>query len=90
VIELSTWQIAVALLPIGGRLDHDDPSGNYWGDEAALLAKDLEAQVVIPCHYDPFEAGVVTTEEFEAACTRLGQPFHIPTLGERLTLPVYP
>lgn len=89
VMELSTWQISVALLPVGGRLDHDDPSGNYWGDEAALLAKDLAAQVVIPCHYDPFEAGMVTTEEFEAACIRLGQPFHIPTLGEGLTLPVY-
>jgi len=51
-----------------------------------LLAKDIEAELVIPCHYDPFEPGVVTTEEFVATCNRLQQPYRVLCPGEHLRI----
>jgi L-ascorbate metabolism protein UlaG (beta-lactamase superfamily) len=56
--------------------------GNLSGREAAQLAKDIGARVVIPCHYDMFEFNTASPEEFVAECDRLGQSCQVLQCGE--------
>lgn len=80
---LRPFQIDVALLPINGRGPERRVSGNLWGREAAQLAKDIGAGVVIPCHYDLFTFNTATTDEFVATCQALKQPHVVLQNGER-------
>ena len=88
--ELEVWlsqqKIDVAILPING----DDPqrrvAGNMTGAEAATLAKDIRADLVIPCHYEMFEFNTASPEEFVATAERLGQRYRVLRAGERHSL----
>lgn len=80
---LGRWQIDVALLPINGNRPERRVAGNLEGPEAAELARDIGAKLVIPCHYDMFEFNTVAPDEFEEACRRLGQSYRILRCGER-------
>ena len=80
---LRRWPIDVALLPINGRAPERRVAGNLWGREAAQLAKDIGARLVIPCHYEMFEFSTATPDEFVAECQRLGQPYRVLRAGER-------
>ncbi|MGE0755444.1 MAG: MBL fold metallo-hydrolase [Pirellulaceae bacterium] len=80
---LRRWAIDVALLPINGRLAERRVAGNLWGREAAQLARDIGAQVVIPCHYEMFEFNTVPPDEFVAAAEEQGQAFRVLRAGER-------
>jgi L-ascorbate metabolism protein UlaG (beta-lactamase superfamily) len=64
VDTLRKWTIAVALLPINGRSPERRVAGNLTGAEAAQLAKDIGAEVVIPCHFDMFEFNTASPAEF--------------------------
>jgi L-ascorbate metabolism protein UlaG (beta-lactamase superfamily) len=70
----------VAILPINGKL------GNMDGREAAAVAKEAGAGLVIPCHFEMFEFNTASPDEFVEACTRLAQPHRVLRAGERLTL----
>lgn len=83
---LKPFNVDVALLPINGRAAERRVAGNLWGREAAQLAKDIGARVVIPCHYDLFTFNTATTEEFERTCTEIGQGFKVMRNGERWTV----
>ena len=83
VDRLRRFTIDVALLPINGRAPERRVAGNLWGREAAWLAKEIGAGVVIPCHYDMFEFNTATPDEFVAECERLGQRYRVLKLGER-------
>jgi L-ascorbate metabolism protein UlaG (beta-lactamase superfamily) len=72
--------VDVAFVPINGKLDNLD------GPEAARLAHLVEAALAVPCHYDMFEFNSATPDAFVAECRRLGQPYRVLALGERLTL----
>lgn len=72
--------VDVAFLPINGKLDNLD------GPEAARLAHLVEAALAVPCHYGMFEFNTATPAAFAAECERLGQPYRVLELGERLTL----
>ena len=78
-------QVDVALLPINGRTPQRRVAGNLWGREAAQLARDMHAGVVIPCHYEMFEFNTATPDEFVQACRRLGQPCEVLRCGQRWT-----
>jgi L-ascorbate metabolism protein UlaG (beta-lactamase superfamily) len=78
--------IDVALLPINGNRAERRVSGNLWGDEAAQLAAQIGARLVIPGHYDLFEFNTVTTDLFEKSCDQHQQPYKILQAGERLSL----
>src|ERR1051325_226893 len=80
---LRRWPVDVALLPINGRAPERRVAGNLWGREAAQLAKDIGARLVIPCHYEMFEFNTATPEEFVAECRHLGQPYRVLRAGER-------
>jgi L-ascorbate metabolism protein UlaG (beta-lactamase superfamily) len=73
--------IDLAILPINGKV------GNMGGRDAARLAKDIGAKLVIPCHYEMFEFNTADPrDEFIPECERIGQPYKVLRAGERLTL----
>jgi L-ascorbate metabolism protein UlaG (beta-lactamase superfamily) len=79
--------VDVALLPINGRAPERRVPGNLSGPEAAELAHDIAAKLVIPCHYDMFEFNTATPDAFAQTCRRLAQPFRILRCGERFEYP---
>lgn len=83
---LRPFAVDVALLAINGNRPERRVSGNLFGDEAATLAKQIGARLVIPCHYDMFAFNTETTELFVAACQRLAQPYKVLQCGEQLTV----
>lgn len=82
---LRQWPIDLALLPINGRAPERRVAGNLFGAEAATLAREIEAKLVIPCHFDMFAFNTATPDAFQAACEAQGQPFCILENGQRLT-----
>ena len=82
---LSQWEINVALLPINGRRSERRVAGNLWGHEAARLAKSINADIVIPCHYEMFEFNTETPDEFETECLEIKQHFKTLKSGQRWT-----
>ena len=84
---LRPHNVDVALLPINGRKPERKVDGNLWGREAAWLAKEIGAKVVVPCHYEMFEFNTETPAEFVEACEKLGQRYRVLRCGERLTMP---
>ena len=83
VDSLRPFRIDVALLPINGRGAERKVAGNLTAPEAALLGRELEARIVIPCHYDMFTFNTTSVEHFEAAARRLGQGYQVMRCGER-------
>jgi L-ascorbate metabolism protein UlaG (beta-lactamase superfamily) len=81
VERLRPFNVDVAILPINGQL------GNMSGRDAARLAHDIGAKLVIPCHYEMFEFNTADPrDEFIPECERLGQPYKVLRAGERFTL----
>jgi L-ascorbate metabolism protein UlaG (beta-lactamase superfamily) len=80
---LKRWPIAIALLPINGDQPERGVAGNLNGREAATLAKEVEADLVIPCHYEMFEFNTATPDEFIATAEKLGQRYRVLRCGER-------
>ncbi len=83
---LTDWPIDLALLPINGHRPERMVAGNLNGQEAAELAKDMGARLVVPCHFEMFEFNTASPELFEATCRKIGQPFKTLRAGERLTI----
>jgi L-ascorbate metabolism protein UlaG (beta-lactamase superfamily) len=83
---LKQWPIDLALLPINGNKPERRVAGNLFGDEAAQLAKDINAGLVLPCHYDLFAFNTATPDLFVETCQKLGQPCQVPKLGERVDI----
>jgi L-ascorbate metabolism protein UlaG (beta-lactamase superfamily) len=86
--KLRPFNIDVALLPINGRAPKRRVPGNLFGQEAAQLAKDMQAKLVIPCHYEMFEFNTASPAEFSHECERLQQPFYVLRCGEAWHSPV--
>jgi L-ascorbate metabolism protein UlaG (beta-lactamase superfamily) len=81
--KLRPFGVHIALLPINGRAPERRVAGNLSGPEAAQLAKDIGARVVIPCHFEMFEFNTACPDEFVTECRRLGQPCQVLRCGER-------
>ena len=75
--------IDLALLPINGDRPERRVAGNLDGRQAATLAKDIGAGMVIPCHYDMFEFNTASPDEFVATAQSLRQPHRVLRCGER-------
>jgi L-ascorbate metabolism protein UlaG (beta-lactamase superfamily) len=84
--RLRTFDIGFALLPVNGSLPERGVAGNFWGREAAALARDAGIRRAAPCHYDMFEFNTVTPDEFVESCAKLGQRYDLLQNGEGLTL----
>lgn len=83
---LVEFPIDLALLPINGNQPERRVAGNLDGREAAELAKEMKARLVVPCHYEMFEFNTASPELFEQTCRQIGQPFKTLKAGERLTI----
>ena len=81
--KLKEFKIDVALLPINGRAAERRVPGNLFGAEAAQLAKDIAAKLVIPCHFEMFEFNTASPQEFVDECQRLKQSFKVLRCGEK-------
>lgn len=81
--NLRPFAVDVALLPINGRAPERRVAGNLSGSEAAELAFDIGAKLVIPCHFEMFEFNTAKPDIFVETCHRLSQRFQILRCGER-------
>jgi L-ascorbate metabolism protein UlaG (beta-lactamase superfamily) len=81
---LKTFSIDLALLPINGNRPERRVAGNLDGREAARLAFEIGAGMVIPHHFDMFEFNTETPDLFEQECLRLAQKFMTLGQGEGL------
>jgi L-ascorbate metabolism protein UlaG (beta-lactamase superfamily) len=83
---LRPWKLDLALLPINGNRPERRVAGNLNGEEAARLARAVDAKWVVPCHFDMFAFNTASPLEFESECQRLGQAFKTMKAGERWEL----
>ena len=86
VAALRPLAVDVALMPINGNRPERRVAGNMSGTEAAALARQIGARLVIPHHFDMFAFNTESPEQFEAECRRLGQPFRTLRQGEGIDL----
>lgn len=84
--KLKPYKIDLALLPINGNDPGRGVAGNLDGAQAARLAKEIGAGLVVPCHYEMFSFNTASPELFKHECERLGQPYQVLQCGERLRL----
>jgi L-ascorbate metabolism protein UlaG (beta-lactamase superfamily) len=81
--KLRPFGVDIALLPINGRAPERRVPGNLFGREAAQLARDIGAKLVIPCHFDMFAFNTASPDEFIQQCQKLEQPFKVLRCGEQ-------
>jgi L-ascorbate metabolism protein UlaG (beta-lactamase superfamily) len=86
IIELlKPFEVDIALLPINGNDPSRGVAGNLNPEEAARLGKEIQAGVVIPCHYDMFTFNTADPKKFEREAQKIGQPYHILEIGGHLS-----
>ena len=83
---LRRWVIDVAVLPINGNDPTRGVAGNLDGAEAAQLAHDIGARLVVPCHYDMFTFNTASPTVFVDTARQLGQPYQVMQAGECLNM----
>jgi L-ascorbate metabolism protein UlaG (beta-lactamase superfamily) len=83
VPSLRAFRIDVALLPINGRNPRRGVAGNLNAQEAASLAREVGARIVIPCHYEMFAFNTASVEDFVVAARAVRQSYHVLRCGER-------
>jgi len=81
---LRPFKIDIALLPINGYDPARRVAGNLDGKQAADLARDIGARIVIPHHFDMFEFNTASPELFESSCKKIRQEFCTMQQGESL------
>lgn len=81
--RLKHFNLDAAMLPINGHLPERRVAGNLNGLEAAELAEEIAAGVVIPCHFDMFAFNTASPEGFQEECETLGQRYAVMQVGER-------
>ena len=86
VPALAPFHPDLALVPINGNRPERRVAGNLDGREAAWLAHEIQAGIVIPHHFDMFEFNTAPPDEFAAECCRLGQHCDILRNGEGMDL----
>ena len=82
VDTLKPFAVDVALLPINGNDAARKVAGNLNCREAAELAKAINAQCVIPCHYDMFAFNTADVNEFIHESKKINQLYHVLKIGE--------
>ena len=82
---LKPFAVDVALLPINGNDPARGVAGNLDCKEAAQLGKAINAQCVIPCHYDMFTFNTADVREFAREAEKIKLPYNILKGGERFS-----
>ena len=84
--KLRSWKIDIAILPIHGCDPKRGAAGNLSGNKAVALARDIEAALAIPCHYEMFEFNTVSPDAFVAAAKDMAQKYRLLNCWEHLSL----
>lgn len=79
---LRPYDVDVALLPINGNKPERRVAGNLDAREAVSLANKINADVVIPCHYDMFTFNTADVREFENLAQEVGQDYRVLLGGD--------
>ncbi|MEP6950174.1 MAG: MBL fold metallo-hydrolase [Ginsengibacter sp.] len=79
---LKPFEVDVALLPINGNAPARRVAGNLNCREAAQLAKAINAQYVIPSHYDMFTFNTADVNDFINEAEKINQLYSILKGGE--------
>jgi L-ascorbate metabolism protein UlaG (beta-lactamase superfamily) len=74
---LKPFAVDVALLPINGNDPQRKVAGNLNCSEAAALGKAINAQFVIPCHYDMFSFNTADVNTFINESQKINQHYFI-------------
>ena len=80
--KLKPFGVDVAFLPINGNRPERRVAGNMNGLEAANLAREIGAKLVVPHHFEMFEFNTASPDEFKAECERIGQNYRVLQCGE--------
>ncbi len=83
VDRLKHWKIDIAILPINGRDPARGVPGNFTTEEAAELGRQIDAGLVIPCHYEMFEFNTSFPQRFVNAAEKINQKYRLLKCGER-------
>jgi L-ascorbate metabolism protein UlaG (beta-lactamase superfamily) len=83
---LRPFRLDLALLPINGNDPTRGVAGNLSIDEAIQLGKDIEAKLVVPCHYDMFTFNTADPKEFSAKAGVAGLNHRVLSIGEGMEL----
>ncbi len=81
-------EIDIAILPVNGRdyfRNKQDIIGNFTCEEAVLLAKEINAGMLVPVHHDLYDVNCVSNAVFTEALEKYRpySKFHIFAPGER-------
>jgi len=87
VERLRKWKIDIALLPINGHDPARGVAGNFTAEEAFDLGQQINAGMVIPCHYEMFQFNTVSPEVFIRISEARSQAYQILQCGEHMSLP---
>ena len=74
---LKPFKVDVAILPVNGNDPARGVAGNLNCEEAARLAKEINAGYVIPCHYDMFSFNTADVNEFAKHAEQINQPYKV-------------
>lgn len=83
---LKPYDIDVAILPINGNKRERKVAGNLNNEEAVALSKAINADVVIPCHYDMFTFNTADVKEFVVEAEKSDQGYRVLQVGECFSL----
>ena len=84
--SLKRFQIDVAFLPINGNDPSRGVAGNLNASEAALLGRVTATRYVVPHHYNMFTFNTADPAKFIAEAAKIGQPYLVPSAGQKLTI----
>ena len=79
---LKPFAVDLALLPINGDRPERGVAGNLDTKEAVLLARAIDAGMVIPCHYNMFEFNTADPADFAGESEKVQQPYAVLQHGE--------
>lgn len=80
---LKPFTVDIAILPINGNDPARGVAGNLNCREAVQLGKAINAQYVIPCHYNMFHFNTASTEDFIKEAQSVDQRFVILEHGQQ-------
>jgi len=83
---LRPFNVDLAILPINGNDPSRGVAGNLNASEAVWLAKQIQAKLTIPFHYDLFSFNTVDVSVFIEEAKKMKIPFKVLEPGEGLSL----
>jgi L-ascorbate metabolism protein UlaG (beta-lactamase superfamily) len=83
---LRPFNLDLAILPINGNDPARGVAGNLSIEDAIQLGIDINARLVIPCHYDMFTFNTADPKEFSAKAGAAGLNHRVLRIGEGMEL----